>query len=217
MTTRRHRWATVAGAVLMLAVTGHTVSAGQEGGSPGPASWKGDLTPITAGDWSYDRAEHLLGRAGFSGTPEDIQTLANMGPEQAVRSLVYYDDISDGHLQSFVHSGFWDESLMPFPPSRPAATELAMKNGESMGIRVNTIMPGWVHTPFTDYLYTDPVQNQYRTDRVPLGRWGEPEDIAGGILFLASDDAAYMTGGELLMDGGVSAGSMRISNPRGDD
>jgi NAD(P)-dependent dehydrogenase (short-subunit alcohol dehydrogenase family) len=87
----------------------------------------------------------------------------------------------------------------------------------SMGIRVNTIMPGWVHTPFTDYLYTDPVQNQYRTDRVPLGRWGEPEDIAGGILFLASDDAAYMTGGELLMDGGVSAGSMRISNPRGDD
>ena len=136
MTTRRHRWATVAGAVLMLAVTGHTVSAGQEGWSPGPASWKGDLTPITAGDWSYNRAEHLLGRAGFSGTPEDIQALANMGPEQAVRSLVYYDDISDGHLQSFVHSGFWDESLMPFPPSRPAATELAMKNGESMGVRV---------------------------------------------------------------------------------
>jgi NAD(P)-dependent dehydrogenase (short-subunit alcohol dehydrogenase family) len=87
----------------------------------------------------------------------------------------------------------------------------------SMGIRVNTIMPGWVHTPFTDYLYTDPVQSQYRTDRVPLGRWGEPEDIAGGILFLASDDAAYMTGGELLMDGGVSAGSIRINNPRGDD
>lgn len=86
-----------------------------------------------------------------------------------------------------------------------------------MGIRVNTIMPGWVHTPFTDYLYQDPAQSKFRTDRVPLGRWGEPEDIAGGILFLASDDAAYMTGGELLMDGGVTSGSIRISNPRADD
>ena len=87
----------------------------------------------------------------------------------------------------------------------------------SMGIRVNTIMPGWVRTPFTDYLYRDPEQNKFRTDRVPLGRWGTPEDIAGGILFLASDDAAYMTGGELLMDGGVSAGSIRIKSPPADD
>ena len=169
MTTRRHRWATVAGAVLMLAVTGHTVSAGQEGWSPGPASWKGDLTPITAGDWSYDRAEHLLGRAGFSGTPEDIQTLANMGPEQAVRSLVYYDDISDGHLQSFVHSGFWDESLMPFPPSRPAATELAMKNGESMGVRVKPDHVNRHMQPVSDRFFYWLRATQLETRRV--GYW----------------------------------------------
>ena len=87
----------------------------------------------------------------------------------------------------------------------------------SMGIRVNTILPGWVHTPFTDYLYRDPEQSKFRTDRVPLGRWGEPEDIAAGILFLASDDASYMTGAELLMDGGVSAGSIRPANPRSDE
>ena len=169
MTTRRHRWATVAGAVLMLAVTGHTVSAGQEGWSPGPASWKGDLTPITAGDWSYDRAEHLLGRAGFSGTPENIQTLANMGPEQAVRSLVSYDDISDGHLQSFVHSGFWDESLMPFPPSRPAATELAMKNGESMGVRVKPDHVNRHMQPVSDRFFYWLRATQLETRRV--GYW----------------------------------------------
>ena len=169
MTTRRHRWATVAGAVLMLAVTGHTVSAGQEGWSPGPASWKGDLTPITAGDWSYERAEHLLGRAGFSGTPEDIQALANMGPEQAVRSLVYYDDISDGHLQSFVHSGFWDESLMPFPPSRPAATELAMKNGESMGVRVKPDHVNRHMQPVSDRFFYWLRATQLETRR--LGYW----------------------------------------------
>ena len=136
MTTRHHRLAAVAGAVLTLAITGHAVSANQTGWSPGPASWKGELTPITAADWSYDRAEHLLGRAGFSGTPEEIRNLADMTPEQAVRSLVYYDSISNDHLQPFVHSGFWDETLMRFPPSRPAATDLAIKHGESMGIRV---------------------------------------------------------------------------------
>ena len=87
----------------------------------------------------------------------------------------------------------------------------------SMGIRVNTILPGWVHTPFTDYLYSDTEQSKFRTDRVPLGRWGEPEDIAAGILFLASDDASYMTGAELLMDGGVSAGSVRPTNPRNEE
>ena len=136
MTTRHHPYAAVAGAVLMLAIPGLAVSANPQGWSPGPASWKGDLTPITAADWSYDRAEHLLGRAGFSGTPEEIQKLADMTPEQAVRSLVYYDSISNAPLQPFVHSGFWDETLMRFPPSRPAATDLAIEHGESMGVRV---------------------------------------------------------------------------------
>ena len=135
MTTRRYRCAAVAGAVLTLAVTGHTGSAHLMGWAPGPASWKGDLTPVTAADWSYDGAEHLLGRAGFSGTPEEIQKLANMTPEQAVRSLVSYDSLSNDHLQSFEHSGFWDQTLMRFPPSRPAATDQAMAQGESMGVR----------------------------------------------------------------------------------
>ena len=59
-----------------------------------------------------------------------------MTPEEAVGSLVDYDDIPNGHLEAFEHSGFWDETLMQFPPSRPAATERAMVRGGSMGIRV---------------------------------------------------------------------------------
>ena len=136
MTTRHHRVAAVAGAVLALCISGPAAAAGPPDWEPGPASWKGDLTPITAADWSYDRAEHLLGRAGFSGTPEEIRTLAEMTPEEAVRSLVDYDGIPDDHLEPFEHSGFWDETLMRFPPSRPAATERAMVRGGSMGIRV---------------------------------------------------------------------------------
>ena len=136
MTTRHHCHTAIAAAVLTLCMTGHAGAAGQGDSSPGPAAWTGDLAPISAADWSYDRAEHLLGRAGFSGTPEDIQKLADMTPEQAVRSLVEYDDIPNDHLEPFDHSGFWDETLTHFPPSRPAATDLAMKRGASMGIRV---------------------------------------------------------------------------------
>ena len=59
------------------------------GWSPGPASWKDDLTPLTAADWSYDRAAHLLAHAGFGGTPAEIQRLADLGLERALGSLVH--------------------------------------------------------------------------------------------------------------------------------
>ena len=136
MKTRQHRLAVVGSAALALCVAGSTVAAQSNDWEPGPASWTGDLTPITTADWSYDRAEHLLGRAGFSGTPEDVQRLADMTPEEAVSALVDYDDIPNDHLEPFEHSGFWDETLMQFPPSRPAATDRAMALGASMGIRV---------------------------------------------------------------------------------
>ena len=58
---------------------------------PGPEAWQGDLTPIGVEDWSHDRAAHLLERAGFGGTPEEIARLAAMTPEEAVRHLVNYE------------------------------------------------------------------------------------------------------------------------------
>ena len=134
MTTRRHR--VTAGAALAFVLAAGAASAQSPAWSPGPASWAGDLTPITAADWNADRAAHLLGRAGFGGAPEEIAALAALGPEQAVRSLVHYDDTANGHLAPFEHSGLWDEGLLHFPPSRPAATELGLRNGESMGVRV---------------------------------------------------------------------------------
>ena len=55
----------------------------------GPASWQNDLAPITATDWNYDFAAHLLERAGFGGTPDEIQTLVKLTPAQAVARLVH--------------------------------------------------------------------------------------------------------------------------------
>jgi hypothetical protein len=104
--------------------------------SPGPASWKDDLTPIRAADWNYDRAAHLLSHAGFGGSPATIQKLADSGLDRAVRTLVHYESIPNPRMHPFVESGLWDPTLNAFPESRPEATDRAGKNGVSMGIDV---------------------------------------------------------------------------------
>ena len=104
------------------------------GWSPGPAAWKDDLSPLTAAEWNYDRAAHLLAHAGFGGTPAEIQKLADAGLERAVRSLVYYESIPNPTMQPFVESGLWDPTLNGFPESRPEATDRAEKSGTSMGV-----------------------------------------------------------------------------------
>jgi NAD(P)-dependent dehydrogenase (short-subunit alcohol dehydrogenase family) len=73
------------------------------------------------------------------------------------------------------------------------------------GIRVNAVAPGMIHTPLTAMIYEKEGLEEARAERVPLGRVGKPEDIAGVIAFLASDAADYITGQTILADGGISA------------
>ena len=95
--------------------------------------------------------------------------------------------------------------------TRATAIQLA-----KFGIRANVVLPGWVHTPFTEHIYAVESERDWRSDRVPLGRWGEPEEVANAVCFLASDDASYITGSELLVDGGVTAGFKGNTMPDGD-
>lgn len=97
--------------------------------------WSGDLSPISPEQWNRERAAHLLERAGFGATPQEIDEFAAMSPQAAVQRLVYSKNIPND-LPAFDHSGVHDAGLEPFPPSRPAATDLAKETGESMGIRV---------------------------------------------------------------------------------
>ena len=75
-------------------------------------------------------------------------------------------------------------------------------------IRVNCICPGWIDTGFNDPVLghlTASQLEQFVMQEVPLGRQGTPEDIAPSVVFLASDDAAYITGQSLVIDGGLTS------------
>jgi NAD(P)-dependent dehydrogenase (short-subunit alcohol dehydrogenase family) len=71
------------------------------------------------------------------------------------------------------------------------------------GITVNAVAPGAIHTPLTQDAYTPEVKAAYEA-KIAVGRIGRPQDIAGAVVFLASDEAAYVTGHELLADGGLT-------------
>jgi NAD(P)-dependent dehydrogenase (short-subunit alcohol dehydrogenase family) len=75
----------------------------------------------------------------------------------------------------------------------------------SEGIRVNAVAPGWITTPLTHALHTDPERSAPILSRTPMGRWGKPEEVAGAVLFLCSPAAAFITGAILPVDGGYSA------------
>src|SRR6202042_1301120 len=74
------------------------------------------------------------------------------------------------------------------------------------GIRVNAICPGPINTPLLKELFAkDPERAARRLVHVPMGRFGEPEEIAAAVTFLASDDSSFMTASSFLVDGGISA------------
>lgn len=72
------------------------------------------------------------------------------------------------------------------------------------GIRVNALLPGWIDTDLTDFLRESEQNEQALLSRVPMQRWGTPQEIASVAVFLASDAASFITGGVIVADGGLS-------------
>ncbi|RKN84261.1 SDR family NAD(P)-dependent oxidoreductase [Paenibacillus ginsengarvi] len=84
--------------------------------------------------------------------------------------------------------------------TKTMAIELGAK-----GIRVNAVCPGYIQTPMSEAIDSPEFIEQYIRAKIPLGRVGKPEDVAGVFAFLASDDAAFITGETIVVDGGQLA------------
>ena len=106
----------------------------------GPAAWTNDLSSIARSDWTYERAAHLLERAGFGGTPQEVDKLARMTPEQAVEYLVNYEGIENSHLPAFEESGIYDPAMLPDVDTHLNFVDALKKSyvaGEAYGVKPN--------------------------------------------------------------------------------
>ncbi|WP_311243742.1 glucose 1-dehydrogenase [Microbacterium sp. WCS2018Hpa-23] len=73
------------------------------------------------------------------------------------------------------------------------------------GVRVNGVAPGYIRTELTQALVDDPAFNTWVLGRTPIGRWGEPEDIGGAVVWLSSDASRFVSGQVVFVDGGMTA------------
>jgi gluconate 5-dehydrogenase len=102
----------------------------------------------------------------------------------------------------------------PYCASRGGIRQLTMSLADDWGhygITVNCLAPGWFRTAQNQILYDDPEWVEYLTDRIPLKRPGQPNDLDGAVVFLASEASRYVTGQMLLVDGGISTGAVRAT------
>ena len=84
--------------------------------------------------------------------------------------------------------------------TKTMALELGRHN-----IRVNAVCPGYIQTPMSEAIDDQAFVDDYIRNKIPLGKVGKPKDVAGVYAFLASDDAAFITGTEIIVDGGQLA------------
>ncbi len=102
--------------------------------------------------------------------------------------------------------------LGPYGASRGGIRQLTMSLADDWGkhgVTVNCLAPGWFRTAQNNVMYEDKEWVKYLVERIPLKRPGQPNDLDGAIVFLASEASRYVTGQTLLVDGGISTGAMR--------
>ena len=111
-----------------------------------------------------------------------------------------------------VTSVFGYAGLAPYTASRGGVKQLTMSLADDWGrhgVTVNCLAPGWFRTRQTEVLYQNAAWVEYITDRIPVKRPGQPDDLDGALVFLASESSRYVTGQTLLVDGGISTGAVR--------
>jgi NAD(P)-dependent dehydrogenase (short-subunit alcohol dehydrogenase family) len=107
--------------------------------------------------------------------------------------------------------------LGPYGASRGGIRQLTMSlaaDWSKSGVTVNCLAPGWFRTEQNKVMYDDAGWVEYLKERIPAQRPGQPDDLDGAVVFLASEASRYMTGQTLLIDGGISTGALRATPAR---
>ncbi len=149
-------------------------------------------TEIGKGDWDFMMA--INGFGSFAGMKHVAPIMVDQGQGSIVNISSYTAQIGQG----FNHYSASKGAVRAL--SKAAATQFGRQ-----GVRVNALFPGIIETPMTQALSTSKDLLDQLVQATPLQRLGQPRDIANAALFLASDDSSYITGAEIVIDGGFSA------------
>ena len=175
----------------------------------------------------FGKVDILVNNAGILGTgalqnPEDlsldeVRAVSAVNVDGVLLGCKHAIKAMKDHGGSIVNvsslAGIWaTPSMVPYGVSKGAVRQLtksvaAYCGKQKYGIRCNSVHPSWIETAMVDdllnFLFDDPEQGrEERRQAVPVGRLGQPEDIANAICYLASDEAGFVNGAELVIDGG---------------
>ena len=157
-------------------------------------SARGTIEETSVDDW--DRVMGINAKGVFLGTRAAIPEMRKSGGGSII------------NISSQLGLVGMAESSPQYQSSKGAVrifTKSAAIQYAPEGIRVNSVHPGPIVTPMTEARRSDSAVQQVMVSRIPLGRYGESEDVAYGVLYLASDEASFVTGSELVIDGGWTA------------
>jgi NAD(P)-dependent dehydrogenase (short-subunit alcohol dehydrogenase family) len=155
---------------------------------------RGDFRHMSDADWTTIREVNLDGVVRVARDAFDLLRASGKASLINVASIM-------GHRGLRQLAGYSATKGAVLALSRALAVEYA-----PYGIRVNALAPGFVETALTERVLRNPLFNKALLDRTLMKRFGTGEDIALAALFLASDDSRYVTGTELVVDGGMTAG-----------
>ncbi|MED5405169.1 MAG: SDR family oxidoreductase, partial [Chloroflexota bacterium] len=152
------------------------------------------LEDLDVNEW--DRVMDINSKGVFLGTKAAIPEMRRSGGG----SIVNISSISGIAGQSYVSAVYNASKGAVRIFTKSTAIQYAAE-----GIRANSIHPGPIDTPMTAFRQGDPQAVADSIGRIPLGRNGVPDDVAYGVLYLASDESSFVTGSELVIDGGFIA------------
>ena len=145
---------------------------------------------------NWNRVMSVNSTGVFLGTKYAIEAMLKVGGGSIINISSIYGIVGCSEENAAYHAS--KGAVRTF--SKSAAAQYATE-----GIRVNSVHPGFVDSPMTQVIHDNPERAAPRLAQTPMGHFGQPIDIANGCLFLASDESRWMTGAELVIDGGMTA------------